>query len=354
MKKFILFISISLVICSACNQKNDNVVIMGAIVPLTGTVATNGDIFKKGLEMGVEEVNSEGGIQLMINFEDCKSTAKDAQSAYKKLSGQGIQYYIGLGGQFIPGFASETNNSDKILFASAAPNSNLLQLTNRCFRLFPTVDMVTDKVTQFVVENNYNNVAIVYMQYEAYSMYFQAAKEKLIAAGKNVVFIEGYDPATKDFKGVVSKMASLDIDIVYTCGGGESSALFTRQLFSNPMTSGIPIIGDMNFSNPENLAIIGDIKSPIGAIDNYISEDFSKAFFTRYNQHANSFALYGYIIPFVMKETLSALPKNFSSHDVFEYIRTHTFETAGGSISFDSKTMEPHLNLVVNMISPNK
>ena len=354
MKKLFQIVCLTLIILSSCTQKKDSVIEIGAIVPLTGTVATNGDLFKKGLDMGVEEVNAKGGIQLKVYMEDCKSTAKDAHTAYKKLSSQGIKYYIGLGGQFIPGFASETKDSDKILFASAAPNSNLLQLTNRCFRLFPTVDMVTDKVRDYVIDNGFKNVAIVYMQYEAYSMYYEAAKNKLIAADANVVFTEGYDPSTKDFKGIVSKMASIGIDIVYTCGGGESSALFTRQLFSNPKTASIPIIGDMNFSNPENLAIIGDIKAPIGAIDNYMSESFAESFFEKYNQHANSFALYGYMIPFIMDEAVSSMPKDYSTNDVFEFIRTHSFKTEGGMISFDTETMEPNLELVVKKTLPNE
>ena len=49
-----------------------------------------------------------------------------------------------------------------------------------------------------------------------------------------------------------------------------------EQLWNNPSTGKIPVMGDMNFSNPDNLEIIGEVKSPIYTIENYISEDFSK------------------------------------------------------------------------------
>ena len=354
MKKFLFFSLLFLVLFSSCKRKNDNVIEIGAIIPLTGTVATNGEAFLKGLEMGVADANGKGGIQLKLDVEDCHSTAKDAHSAYRKLKGQGVKYFIGLGGQFVAGFASETKNSDEILFASATPNSTLLQMTNRCFRVFPTVDMVTDKICEYIDSVGAQKVAIAYMQFEAYSMYYENILGKLKNMGKEVVFTEGYDPSNRDFKGIVTKLAATPVDILYTAGAGESSSLLTRQLFSNPKTEKIPVIGDMNFSNPENLKIIGTVKAPICAIDNYINEDFAAVFFDKYGQNANSFALYGYMIASILKQTIDQMGKKYTTNDVYDYIHSHSFETVGGTISFDQETVEPNLQLIYKKTMPNE
>lgn len=354
MKKHLSLILLMLVLFSACKKKNDNIIEIGAIVPLTGTVATNGEAFMKGLEMGVADANEKGGIQMKLNVEDCRSTAKDAHTAYRKLKGQGVKYYIGLGGQFVAGFAGETKDSDEILFASATPNSTLLQMTNRCFRVFPTVDMVTDKICEYIDSAGATKVAIVYMQFEAYSMYYENIVPKLMASGKEVVFTEGYDPSNRDFKGIVNKLAVTPVDILYTAGAGESSSLLTRQLFNNPKTEKIPVVGDMNFSNPENLKIIGTVKAPMCAIDNYIDSDFAAVFLEKYGQNANSFALYGYMIASILKQTLDQMGKSYTTNDVYEYIHSHAFETVGGTISFDSETVEPDLELVYKETLPNE
>jgi len=355
-KTFALLVIIvaSLTGCKNNPQGNQNVVEIGAIVPLTGQIATNGNAFLKGLEMGVADANLAGGVQLKLAVEDCHSNTKDANNAYRKLKGMGVKYYVGFGGQFVSGFASETNNSDEILFASATPNSTLLKMTNRCFRIFPTVDMVTDKICEYIDSCNYHRIGIVYMQFEAYSMYYENLQAKLKKAGVNVVYTEGFDPATRDFKGIVSKLSDTPVDILFTASAGESSASLTRQLFSNPKTQNIPVIGDINFANPNILQIIGPIKAPICAVDNYINPTFATAFKEKYGQNADALALYGYMTASIIKQALSEMRKDYTTNDVYEYIRTNSFETAGGTISFDSETSEPNLQLIFKETRPNE
>jgi branched-chain amino acid transport system substrate-binding protein len=335
-------------------KKDQNEIEIGVIAPLTGQIASIGNTFLKGLEMGVRDANLKGGAQLKLIVEDCHSNPKDANSAYRKLKGQGVKYYAAFGGQFVAGFATETNNSDEILFASATPNSTLQKMTNRCFRIFPTVDMMTDKICEYIDSCNFNKIAIVYMQFEAYSMYYENLIPKLKNKGKDVVFTESYDPANRDFKSIINKLANVPVDILYTAGAGESSSLLTRQLFSNPQTEKIPVIGDMNFSNPDNLKIIGQVKAPICAVDNYISPIFSAQYKEQYGQNPDSYALYGYMIAFLIKQALDSMGNGYTTNDVFEYIRTHTFETAGGTISFDLKTREPNLQLIFKETLPNE
>lgn len=351
MRKFSLFLIIVITfLFASCKQNKSDAIEIGAVVPLTGFSASNGVMFQNGLQLAVDEINSEKGkVSFNITFEDSKSTAKDAHSAYRKLASSGVKYFAGLGGQFILSFVPDTKDSDRILFATAAPNSNLLTLTNRCFRLFPTIEMVTDKIRDYIVDNDYKRIAIVYMQIEAYSMYNESIQRKLKEIGRDVVFVESYEPNTRDFKNIVNKLAAKNPDFVYAAGAGESAALFTKQLFSNPSTDRIPVIGDMNFSDPQNLAIIGDIKAPIGVVDNFISSEFKEAYKKVYSQDANAYSVYGYIIPYMLKDAIETLGKGCTSNEVYQYIRNNTFSTAAGSVSFDKDSAEPNLDMVVNV-----
>lgn len=356
MKKFaLIFIGLLcciLIVFYTCRQKgeeiNSNEIKIGAIIPLTGFSASNGILFKQGMELAINEINKDSSdICFSVQIEDCKSSPKDAYTAFRKLNSQNIQIFAGFGGQFVLGFAPETKDTDKILFASATPNSNLMTLTNRCFRLFPTAEMMTDRAVDFIIEKGFSKIAIVYMQLDSYSMYNELMQNKLIRANKEISFVESYDPNCRDFKNLVNKLSQADVDIIYSAGVGESSALFARQVFDNPKTSTIPIIGDMNFSNSENLKVIGKNTAPIYNIESYMNEKFSQNYYSAFNQSPNTYAVYGYIIPYLLKETYLKLGGTAKLDDIFNYIKNGEFDTAAGKLSFDSKTGEPNLTLIV-------
>ena len=355
MKRTIFLITmIASIVFAGCKSNKSNQIELGAIIPLTGYSASNGILFQRGLELAVEELNLDStDISFNVNLEDSKSSPKDALMAYRKLESKGVKYFLGFGGQFVLGFVAETNNSDKALFISAAPNKNMLSLSNRILRIFPNIEMVTDKVRDFVISNNYMNVAIIYAQNEAYAMYYESALKKLQEAGRNVVFIESYDPNCRDFKNIINKLSKQKVDVIYSAGVGESSALLTKQLYGNSTTTNIPIIGDMNFSSPDNLAVIGDIKSPVYSIDSYLDTSFINKYKEKYNQTPNTYAVYGYIIPYLIREALSHLGKEASADNVYEYIMKNAFSTAAGNISFNPDTKEPVLDLVFNSATNN-
>lgn len=355
MKKGIFIIIMIVSIFTGCRQKKANEIEIGAIVPLTGYSAITGERFLKGLEMAVEDINREElPFSFLIKVEDSKSTGKDAHTAYRKLSGSGIKYFAAFGGQFIMGFAAETNNSDKILFASAAPNTNLLNLTNRCFRIYPTIDMLTEEVKNQIIQRGYRKIAVINAQNEAYSMCAESIIKKLMSLGIDVVMTESYEPTCQDFKNIVNKVANQDIDFIFSAGLGESSALLTKQLYSNPKTMNIPIIGDTNYSNSENLAIIGDIKSPIYVVDSPIDSSFVQRFYDKYGQYPNALSAYGYSVPCLIKDAVLELGVDCSADMVYEYIKNHHFDTVAGPIAFDSTTSEPILSLVTNSFLPKQ
>ena len=351
MKRIPLLFLVCLLI-SGCNQKQPHQIEIGAIVPLTGYSAANGVLFYQGLELAISEINQDGSnVYFNLDLEDCKSSPKEALMAYRKLKSNGIKYFIGFGGQFVLGFASETDNTDDILFTSATPNTNILSLSNRSLRIFPNTDMVTDIIRDFIIEKGYTRIAIIYAQNDAYAMYYESAMRKLQAAEKDVVFVESYDPNCRDFKDIVNKLSQYKVDVIYSAGLGESSALLTKQIFNNPLTSNIPIIGDMNFSTPENINIVGEIKSPLYSVDSYMSETFVEKYKTKYQNSPNAYSVYGYVIPFLLKESLVEKGITSSADEVYEYILTNVFSTAAGVISFDLQTREPVLNIVVNTLN---
>ena len=317
---------------------------------MTGYGAANGEMCKEGLELAVDEINKQSDMEIKLIYEDSKSSTRDGLMAYRKLYNSGLKYYVGFGGQYLLGFIPETKDKDIVLFANGTPNLNILSQTNRCFRVYPNVNMVTDKIVEFLESQNITNAGVVYLQNEAYSKYAELFKEKYEKEGYTVSLYEGFDPDNRDFKNIINKVAGCGAQCIFVSGAGESTAMFTHQMFANPKTSKISVIGDMSLSTSANIEIIGERKSPVYYIDNYMSEEFVEKYVAKYGVIPNAYSVYAYAIPYILLQAYEDGMDMTNTVAVYDYVKGTTFNTAAGRISFDSITCEPSLEMTVSMV----
>lgn len=352
MKKVVFLVSVIALFLVGCKQKASNEVTIGAIFPMTGYGASNGQTCQQGLNLAIDSLNKmqENHVYKVI-YEDCKSTAKDASMAYKRLQSQGVKYFLGFGGPFLVGFTPETNDKEEVLFAVGTPNMDFLSLSNRAFRVYPTAEMVVDVIMEFLSEKQLNNAALVYLHNEAYLNYRDIFQGKMSSAGNSVVYTEGYEVTTKDFKNIINKIAAQQPEVVYLAGTGESTAIFIRQMFANPQTENIPIIGDMSLSNSDNLRLIGDIRHPIYIVDSYITPDYMTAYKKRYDEIPNGFQAFVATVPFILDKALNNNAADAKVSQIFNYIKNDTISSITGTISFSQETREPNLNLYVREVT---
>lgn len=360
-KNAFIFIAVAcamslLVLFLRCNNDKTKVdttneIRIGAILPLTGWASFTGQTCKEGLDLAIKDINNEqSDYTFKVIYEDCKSNPNDALMAYKKLRSSGVDYFVGFGGQFLLGYVKETNEKDVVLFAEGAANMNLLSLSDKCFRLFPNADMMTDQVVSFYREKGIAYAGVVFLQNDAYSLYANLFKQKFESDSTHISFFEGYDPNSRDFKDIVNKLIGKKIDCLYLAGAGESTALFLRQLYSNPNTTNIPVVGDMSLYISSNLEVIGEIKAPLYIMDSYITSEFTDKYQKAYGTHPNAYGAYAYATPYILLESIKALNGDTSPKNVYSYIKNNIFSTVAGSIQFDSETREPDLQLIVNVI----
>lgn len=333
------------------NNETANEIIIGAILPLTGYAATNGQMSQKALELAIDSLNkNQNEYVYKMVYEDSKSTPKDAASAYSKLHSQDVKFIIGFGGATLYSFIPKTNNQEEILFATATPNPGILELSNRCIRVYPTVPMVTGRMLEFVKESEYKKVALLYIQNEVYSGYANIFKKQVEEAGMQLAFFEGYDPTTSDFKNIINKLIASEPDCIYLASTGESTGVIIRQLYTDTRIGNIPIIGDISLANSENIALIGEIKTPLYIVNGPINESFKDTFKEKYGSTPNAFAAYSYAIPFIIKEAIEGLGKDASMKDYYEGIMRNSYETVIGNISFSEASHEPKLELIMEKL----
>lgn len=350
MKKIGLYLLIGLIAFQACKPKSDNVVNIGAILPLTGYAATNGQMSQRAIDLAIDSLNQTSKIKYKVIYEDSKSLPKDAATCYKKLHAQGVKYLIGFGGATLYSFIPETNNKEELLFATATPNVGILELSNRCLRVYPNVPMVTGRILDYVKENGYKNVALLYIQNEVYAGYANTFKKQIEETGQKLCFYEGYDPSTTDYKNIINKLLASKPDCIYLASTGESTGVVIRQIFTDGRMGNVPIVGDISLANSENVALMGEIKTPVYIVNGPISDDFNQLFKAKYGSTPNAFAAYSYAIPFMIDEAITTLGIKASVEQIYNHITESAYESAIGRIAFDIATHEPKLELVIEKL----
>ena len=69
------------------DEKSDNQIVIGAILPLTGSVSTYGESAKNGAQLCIDEINENGGIngkKVVIKYEDDEGDSTKSINAYDK------------------------------------------------------------------------------------------------------------------------------------------------------------------------------------------------------------------------------------------------------------------------------
>lgn len=346
-----LFLLLFCLILLSCTNTNNQITKIGVITPLTGYASLPGQMCLKGIKMAEKQFTSSNKPKYEFIIEDCKSSPKDAIAAYKRLYSMGIKYYIVCGGQFAMSIAPQTANKDVIMFATATANIDLLSATNRCFRMFPHPHSVIETLSNYTINDlKSKKVAIVFVQNEAYALYANLYENAIKENGGEVVLKEGYATTQRDFKDIITKVINSNPDYLYLSGMGESALIFSKQLFANPSSQHIPILGDMNFALPNVTKVIGNFSSPIYYVDATISNEFETKYIKEYNEKPNAYSYYPYIIPFIIDEAKNHCHDKKILSEI-DYIKQHEFLIASDKpIQFDSLG-EVNLTLKVNVIN---
>lgn len=131
MKKVNKFLSLALVAVMAvatlvgCGDNSaatgSDVFKIGGIGPTTGDAATYGEAVKNGIQIAVDEINAEGGIngyQIEYKFEDDENDPEKSVNAYNVLKDWGMQMLIG-----------STTSGCTVAVSAESANDNMFQLT---------------------------------------------------------------------------------------------------------------------------------------------------------------------------------------------------------------------------------
>lgn len=241
---------------------------IGLNYELTGPVASYGEASVQGILMAFDEINEAGGINGMKIVPvkvDNKSDAAEATSlATRLMTQENIVACLGpaTSGNYQATIPEAMGNGIPIISASATADDGVTvdkngTVNDYVFRLCFNDSFQGITMANFASDNLKAKKAVVIK--DTSSDYAKGLAENFITtfkkSGGEIVAEEGYVSKDKDFKAILTKIASKDFDVIFLPGYYQEAGLVIKQ--ARELGIDAPVLGADGFDSPVLLELAG-------------------------------------------------------------------------------------------------
>ncbi|MEH7009349.1 ABC transporter substrate-binding protein [Neobacillus niacini] len=333
---------------------NSDTIKLGVNMELSGNVASYGESMAKGVEMAVEEINKNGGVDgktFDVVKVDNKSEAAEATNGIIKLTSQDkVTAVIGAAtsGNTVAQ-AQIANDTKTVLIAPGGTSPTV------------TVDE-KGKVREFVFRTSFidpfqgtvaANFAIDTLKIKDAAIFADnssdyakglsdAFKETFEAAGGKVVAEEAYVAKDTDFRATLTRIKSKNPSFIFIPGYYEEVGLIVKQ--ARELGIDVPLVGADGWDSPKLVDLAGaEALNNTYLINHYSSEDpdekvqkFVTAFKDKNNGEApNAFNALGYDTVYFLADAVKRAGSTDSSKIQAELAKTKDLSLVTGVLSID-------------------
>ncbi len=322
--------------------------------PMTGQYASFGAQFRAGAEMAVADINAAGGVngkKLTLIIEDDACDPKQAVAAAGKLAARKVRLVAGhfCSGSSIP--ASKVYAEEGIVQIS--PASTAERFTDEragpsIFRVCGRDDQQGGVAGAYLADKFKGKRVAILHDKTAYGKGLADETQKAMnKAGLKEVLYEAYTAGEKDYRAVVSKLKSNNIDVMFLGGYHTEGGLIVRQMREQGMKT--ILIGGDALVTQEYWQITGDAGA--GTMMTFSPDprktaaaaDVVKRFKAK-NIDPEGYVLYTYAAIQAWAQAATAA-KSEETKAVSAELAKGKFKTVIGDFSFDKKgdpTLPPY------------
>lgn len=215
----------------------------GALYPFSGQLALLGEESARGLEIAVEEVNANGGVQgeqVVLERGDAVDNNQAIGEARRLISVSGVKAIFGTYSSSRSIAASQVAELSGIPYFELGAVAD--EVTGRdfkyLFRTNPTaedmgkliVQMVVDKVAPALGKAPGDLKIGIIHEDSSYGTSVAGHQENYgKEAGLNIVTVQGYPAATVDMSSIVLDLKNRGVDVVFQTSYQNNSVLFLQQ-----------------------------------------------------------------------------------------------------------------------------
>lgn len=192
---------------------------IGAIGPLTGGAAIYGNAVKNAMELAVEEVNAEGGVQFELNFQDDAHDAETSVNAYGILMDWGMQMLVGpVTSTPAAAVAAEAEADGVFMLTPSASSVKVIEGKTHVFQMcFSDPNQGVGSADYMSEHGIGKSVAIIYRSDDAYSVgIYEKFVSEAAAKGINIVYTGTFEEANKtEFSSQLTAAKQAGADVLF-------------------------------------------------------------------------------------------------------------------------------------------
>jgi len=346
MKKVFLIMLIGMLVASSfvftsCSKK-ENVIKIGAILPLSGPGAPYGLAEKEGIELAVEEINKNTiNNKIIVLFEDTKTEPATGVTVFNKLTQiDNVNIVIGaLASSVTLAICPIAEKNHIILITPGSSSPDISNAGDYIFRMYPSDDYQGRILAKWAIENNKNNIAILYLNND----FGVGLKNKFITEYENeerkIILEVPYDMGERNFRSYLTKLNKKNIEDIFIVAAGEENASILIQAKQLGLKK--KFFAPDAFKNENTLKIAGNAAEGVVCTapkfnledDIEITRKFIKDYESKYTEKPNVFAAYGYTTLKIISKLVNKYGDNIENikNALYDYKANEVI----GEIEFD-------------------
>ena len=197
--------------------KEEETIKIGAVLPLSGNLASLGEATKSGLMAAQEKINNtNSGWRVEIVFEDSQSNAQVAVTAVQKLINIDKVNALAVYGSQFAYATAPIAQENKIVQLSYLMDSQLAKNYNYSVVFFPTYETEVSLMADYILKNDIDKIGILHSNIQAH----QNASDFLVSELKKQNYtdqnfhIEVFSPGQVDIKTQLIKLKGYNPKII--------------------------------------------------------------------------------------------------------------------------------------------
>lgn len=340
---------------AGCTKKsNDEVIKIGFIGPLTGSVASYGVTAQNGVKLYIEELNANGGIGgrkvELISYDD-KHDATEATNAYNKLvTSDEVVAIIGTVTSSPCLAVAQLSVADNVpIMSPTATHADVTTFGSNLFRTCFLDPYQGSTMARFAVDDlGAKTAAVIYDNTDPYSTgVYEAFVEKAAEIGLEIVAAESYAQGDTDFKAQFTTIKSKNPDVVFAPVYYNDLYMLVSQGRDTGINSpflgidgadGVLGIEGIDVSVLENVYFVNHYSTKD---ESPLIQNFLASYKDAYGEDPSSFAALGYDAAMLVCDALTKVSKDMDIDNsdkcfqaVIDTLKATNMDCVTGTISY--------------------
>jgi branched-chain amino acid transport system substrate-binding protein len=326
---------LALILLVSCGKKDENIIKIGVIAPLTGEGATYGAAMKRGFDLAFKDSKN-----ITLIYEDDRLSPKEGINAINKLiNNDKVQVILGSAASGVTlAMAPIAEKNKVILFSTISSSDNLKESGDYIFRNVPRNEIQGKTAAEFIYTKLGKKTAIVLNKNDEYGVNLSRSfKSRFTELGGTILLEDKYQPQSNDFKTAITKIKNYKADAVYIPGNYQETAQLLKQ--SKEANLNVVFVGGDGSYSPELIKIAGNsaegsyftLMAVNKETDYY--KNFYKKFSAKYGKEPDIYDAYAYEGGCFIKEAIDKV--GYNSEKIKQFLYTTNFISMTGELKFD-------------------